>query len=61
MKLGTKHVIYQKLAIFLQEKDIYVNRRLKSIIFATLMCILQIRECKGDPMELNFEGLQMKQ
>ena len=32
LKLGTKHVIYQKLANFMQKKDIYVNN-LESVIF----------------------------
>ena len=32
IKLETKHVIYQKLATFLQKKDTYVNR-IQSIIF----------------------------
>ena len=32
IKLETKHDIHQKLANFMQEKDIYVNR-LQSVIF----------------------------
>ena len=42
------------------KKDIYVNR-FESVIFAMKMYILQTRTyCKGgDPMELNFEGLEM--
>ena len=32
IKLGTKHVIYQKLATLLKKKDIYVSR-LESVVF----------------------------
>ena len=41
-KLGTNHVIYQKLASFTQKKDIYVNR-LESVFLDMKMCILQTR------------------
>ena len=32
IKLGTKHIIYKKLANFMYKKDIHVNRG-KSVIF----------------------------
>ena len=32
IKLGIKHITYQKLANFMQKKDIYVNR-VESVIF----------------------------
>ena len=47
MKLGTEHIIYQKLANFIHKDDIHVNR-LESFIFGMSMCILQNKtKCKG--------------
>ena len=59
IKLGTKHVIYQKLTTFLQKEGIYLDR-LESVIFSMLMCILQTRTyAKGGLMELKFEVIEM--
>ena len=44
----------------MQKKDIYVNR-LESITLSIQTCILQTRtHAKCEPIEQNFEGLQMK-
>ena len=46
IKLGTKPVIYQKLANFMYKTNIRVNR-FESIIFGMQICILQTRiKCK---------------
>ena len=39
IKLGTQHIIHQKLANFIYKKDIHVNR-LESVIFGMEICIL---------------------
>ena len=46
-KLGTEHIIYEKLATFIYKKDIHVNR-LESAVFGMQMCILQSKtKCRG--------------
>ena len=52
-KLGTKHIVYLKLASFTSNKDVHVNR----YVYFTEQNLMQRR----DPIELNFEGLEVKQ
>ena len=60
IKVGTKHVIYEKFANLLQKKDNYVNR-LKSHIWHVKMYFKDHNIMQTvDPIEMNFEGLKMQ-
>ena len=57
-KLGTEHAIYQKLENFMQNKDILLTKfRLWQVnVYITDQRVM----CSRDPMELNFEDLEMQ-
>ena len=59
IKLGTKHVVYLKLGSFTSKKDVYVNR-IESVFFEMYFTEENFMH-KGDPIELSFEGLKVKQ
>ena len=60
IKLGTKHVIYQKLAKFMK-KSIFMLIGLKESSLVR-KCVFYRPEhsAKGKAMELNFKGLEME-
>ena len=57
VELGTKHVIYLKLARFTQKKDIYASR-LESVFESVYIPDQNLMQ-RGDPMELSFESLEI--
>ena len=59
MKLGTKHVLYLKLGSFTSNKDVYVNRCF--LWHVNMYFTEQNLMHRGDPIELNLEGLKVKQ
>ena len=62
IKLGTKHVVYLKLGSFTSNKVVYVNR-LESVFFEHVnVCFTEQNLMhRGDRIELNLEGLKVKQ
>ena len=53
--MGTRHVVYLKLTSFTSNKDVYVNRCVN--VHFTEQNLMH----REDPIELNFEGLKVKE
>ena len=59
MKFGIKYVIHHIVTNFTQKKDIYVTGLKVPFLACVYFTDQNIIQWK-DPMELNFEGLEMK-